>query len=151
MTSIPNRKLTVGVIFGSRSVEHDVSIVTAQQIMRALDPAQYEVIPIYITRSGTWLTSPAFSDLKTFQIEKIEELIGVRETLIAPAPAQHGMITPPLAGYLARNALKRLDVVFPAIHGSHGEDGTLQGLLELADIPYVAAACWLRRSPTIKR
>lgn len=137
MTSIPNRKLTVGVIFGSRSVEHDVSIVTAQQIMRALDPAQYEVIPIYITRSGTWLTSPAFSDLKTFQIEKIEELIGVRETLIAPAPAQHGMITPPLAGYLARNALKRLDVVFPAIHGSHGEDGTLQGLLELADIPYV--------------
>ncbi len=137
MTSIPNRKLTVGVIFGSRSVEHDVSIVTAQQIMRALDPAKYEVIPIYITRSGTWLTSPAFSDLKTFQIEKIEELIGVRETLIAPAPAQHGMITPPLAGYLARNALKRLDVVFPAVHGSHGEDGTLQGLLELADIPYV--------------
>jgi D-alanine-D-alanine ligase len=137
MTSIPNRKLTVGVIFGSRSVEHDVSIVTAQQIIRALDPAKYEVIPIYITRSGTWLTSPVLSDIKTFQIEKIEELIGVRETLISPVPAQHGMITPPLAGYLARNALKRLDVAFPAVHGSHGEDGTLQGLLELADIPYV--------------
>jgi len=137
MTSLPNRKLTVGVIFGSRSVEHDVSIVTAQQIMRALDPAKYEVIPIYITRSGTWLTGPALNDLKTFQIEKIEELIGVRETLISPIPAHHGMITPPLAGYLARNALKRLDVAFPAVHGSHGEDGTLQGLLELADIPYV--------------
>ncbi|MFQ3537189.1 MAG: D-alanine--D-alanine ligase family protein [Aggregatilineales bacterium] len=137
MTSIPNRKLTVGVIFGGRSVEHDVSIVTAQQIMHALEPAKYEVIPIYITRSGAWLTGPSLSDIKTFQIEKIEELIGVRETLISPMPAHHGMITPPLAGYLARNALKRLDVAFPAVHGSHGEDGTLQGLLELADIPYV--------------
>ncbi|MBO9308284.1 MAG: D-alanine--D-alanine ligase [Chloroflexi bacterium] len=137
MTSLPNRKLTVGVIFGSRSVEHDVSIVTAQQIMRALDPAKYEVVPIYITRSGVWLTGPALSDLKTFQIEKVEELIGVRETSISPVPAHRGMITPPLAGYLARNTLKRLDVVFPAVHGSHGEDGTLQGLLELADIPYV--------------
>lgn len=137
MMSLPNRKLTVGVIFGSRSVEHDVSIVTAQQVMRALDTAKYEIVPIYITRTGTWLTGPALNDLKTFQVEKIEELIGVRETLIAPAPAQHGMITPPLAGYLARNALKRLDVAFPAVHGSHGEDGTLQGLLELADIPYV--------------
>ncbi|PJF37449.1 MAG: D-alanine--D-alanine ligase [Candidatus Thermofonsia Clade 1 bacterium] len=137
MTSLSNRRLTVGVIFGSRSVEHDVSIVTAQQIMRALDPAKYEVIPIYISRTGTWLTGPSLSDIKTFQVEKIEELIGVRETLISPMPAQHGMITPPLAGYLARNALKRLDVAFPAVHGSHGEDGTLQGLLELADIPYV--------------
>ncbi len=137
MTGMLNRKLTVGVIFGSRSVEHDVSIVTAQQVMRALDPAKYEVIPIYITRAGTWLTSPALTDIKTFQIEKIEELIGVRETLISPMPSQHGMITPPVAGYLARNALKRLDVIFPTVHGSHGEDGTLQGLLELADIPYV--------------
>ncbi|MCE7946378.1 MAG: D-alanine--D-alanine ligase [Chloroflexi bacterium CFX4] len=137
MTGMLNRKLTVGVIFGSRSVEHDVSIVTAQQVMRALDPAKYEVIPLYITRAGTWLTSPALTDIKTFQIEKIEELIGVRETLISPMPSQHGMITPPIAGYLARNALKRLDVVFPTVHGSHGEDGTLQGLFELADIPYV--------------
>ncbi|GAB4554064.1 MAG: D-alanine--D-alanine ligase family protein [Anaerolineae bacterium] len=137
MVNVANRKQTVGVVFGSRSVEHDVSIVTAQQIIRALDPSRYEVVPIYITRRGEWLTGPALTDLKTFEVERIEELMGVRDTLISPSTAHHGMITPALSPMLSRNQLKRLDVVFPAIHGTHGEDGTLQGLCELADLPYV--------------
>jgi D-alanine-D-alanine ligase len=137
MTNNPGKKLTVGVIFGSRSVEHDVSIVTAQQVIRALNPAKYDVVPIYITRSGKWLTGPALAELKTFQTENIEELIGIRETLISPSIQHHGMITPPVAGYMARNVLRRLDVVFPAIHGTHGEDGTLQGVFEMGDVPYV--------------
>jgi len=132
-----SKKQTVAVLFGSRSVEHDVSIVTAQQVIRAMDPAKYEVVPIYITRDGKWLTGPSLSDIKTFQNDNIEELIGIRETNISASSQHHGMITPPVAGYLARNALKHIDVVFPAIHGTHGEDGTLQGLLELADLPYV--------------
>jgi D-alanine-D-alanine ligase len=137
MASIPGRKQTVGVIFGSRSVEHDVSVVTAQQVIQAMSPDRYEVVPIYITPGGKWLTGPSLADLKTFQTSNIEELLGIKETIISPSIQHHGMITPPVAGYLSRNTLRRLDVIFPAVHGTHGEDGTLQGLLELADVPYV--------------
>lgn len=132
-------KKTVAVIFGSRSVEHDVSIVTAQQVMQALKPEKYDVVPIYITREGDWLTGPGLRDLKTFQANNISEMMGMKETLISPGTIHHGMITPPISGLFGRSQLQRLDVVFPAVHGSHGEDGTLQGLLELADIPYVGA------------
>src|SRR5258708_15351325 len=137
MSNTPGRKQTVGVIFGSRSVEHDVSIVTAQQVMQALSPAKYEVVPIYITRSGKWLTGPLLADIKNFQTENLEELMGIKETIVSPAVQHHGMITPPIAGMFGRNTLRRLDVIFPVVHGTHGEDGTLQGLFEMADLPYV--------------
>ncbi len=137
MTNAITRKQTVGVIFGSRSVEHDVSIVTAQQVMQAMSPSKYDIVPIYITRGGKWLTGPSLTDLKTFQAENVEELMGIKETIISPSTQHHGMITPPVAGLLSRNSLQRLDVVFPVIHGTHGEDGTLQGLLEMADLPCV--------------
>ncbi|HML20804.1 MAG TPA: D-alanine--D-alanine ligase family protein [Aggregatilinea sp.] len=132
-------KQTVGVIFGSRSVEHDVSIVTAQQVMQAMRPEKYEVVPIYISRDGRWLTGPDLRTLKTFQAEDIAEMMGMKEAIISPSTPHHGLIVPPLSGRLGRNELKRLDVVFPVLHGSHGEDGTIQGLLELADVPYVGA------------
>ncbi|MBI5957248.1 MAG: D-alanine--D-alanine ligase [Chloroflexi bacterium] len=137
--SIGSDKKTVGVIFGSRSVEHDVSVVTAQQVMQALRPEKYEVVPIYITRDGRWLTGPGLRDLKNFQGDNIADMMGMKETLISPSAGHQGMITPPVAGMFARNQLRRLDVVFPVVHGSHGEDGTLQGLFELADLPYVGA------------
>src|SRR5258708_3333699 len=103
MTNNPGRKQVVGIVFGSRSVEHDVSIVTAEQVIRAMDPARYEAVPIYITRDGKWLTGTALSDIKTFQTENLAELIGIRETIVSPSTQHHGMITPPVAGYLARN------------------------------------------------
>ena len=137
MANNPGKKQTVGVVFGSRSVEHDVSIVTAQQVIRALNPAKYEVVPIYITRDGRWLTGAPLTEIRTFQTENVAELMGVRETIISPSVQHHGIITPPVAGYMARNTLRRMDVIFPVIHGTHGEDGTLQGILELADVPYV--------------
>lgn len=137
MAISPGRKLTVGVIFGSRSVEHDVSIVSAQQVIRAMNPARYDVVPIYITRDGKWLTGPSLTDVKTFQNLSLEELMGIKETIISPSIQHHGMITPPVAGFLGRNTLRRLDVFFPVVHGTHGEDGTLQGVFEMADIPYV--------------
>ena len=71
--------------------------------------------------------------------EHLDEMMGVKEVIISPSTPHHGLIVPPLSGRFGRNELKRLDVVFPALHGSHGEDGTIQGLLELADIPYVGA------------
>lgn len=139
MTNTPGRKQTVGVIFGSRSVEHDVSIVTAQQVIKALDPAKYEAVPLYITRDGRWLTGAPLADLNTFKNPNVAEIIGVKETLLSPTIQHHGIITPPLSGYLAKSALKRIDVLFPVVHGTHGEDGTLQGLFELSNIPYVGA------------
>jgi len=136
--SASDRK-TVGVIFGSRSVEHDVSVVTAQQVMLALRPEKYEVVPIYIARDGQWLTGPGLRDLKTFKADNIADMMGIKETLISPSTSHHGAITPPISGLFGRSQVQRLDVAFPVVHGSHGEDGTLQGLFELADIPYVGA------------
>jgi D-alanine-D-alanine ligase len=131
------RKTTVGVIFGGRSVEHDVSVVTGHQIMRAFDSARYEVVPIYIDRDGRWFTGDKLLDLRSFSNEVIS-LAGVQPAIISPSVQHHGLILNPLpSGFLAKSQIKRLDVVFPAIHGSHGEDGTLQGLLEMADIPYI--------------
>ncbi len=130
------RKTTVGVIFGGRSVEHDVSIITGHQVMRAFDPERYEVVPIYIDRDGKWFTGDPLLDLKNFQNEVVS-LKGVDSAIISPSIQHHGLIVNPVSGRLEKSEIRRLDVVFPAIHGSHGEDGTLQGLLELADIAYV--------------
>ncbi len=131
------RKTVVGVVFGGRSVEHDVSVVTGHQIMRAFDLEHYEIVPIYITRDGKWYTGDPLHDLKSFRNEVVS-LAGVVAVTLSPATNHHGLIVnPSAAGLFAKSTIKRLDVVFPAIHGSHGEDGTLQGLLELADIPYV--------------
>jgi D-alanine-D-alanine ligase len=131
------RKTTVGVIFGGRSVEHDVSVVTGHQVMRAFDPERYEIVPIYIDREGRWYTGEPLLELKNFQNDVVN-LPGVQTAIISPSVQHHGLIINPTPGGLfGKSQIKRLDVAFPAIHGSHGEDGTLQGLLELADIPYV--------------
>ncbi len=131
------RKSTVGVLFGGRSVEHDVSVVTGHQIMNAFDPERYEVVPIYIDREGRWFTGDPLLDIKNFEKE-VSGIDGVLPTLLSPSVQHHGLIVNPTpSGMFAKSQVKRLDVAFPAIHGSHGEDGTLQGLLELADIPYV--------------
>lgn len=131
-----NRTTVVGVVFGGRSVEHDVSVVTGHQIMQAFDRERFEVVPIYISREGRWFTGEPLADLKNFQDEVISYR-GVTSAVISPSVQHHGLIINPVTGRLQKTEVKRLDVVFPAIHGSHGEDGTLQGLLELADIPYV--------------
>lgn len=131
-----NRKTTVGVIFGGRSVEHDVSIVTGHQVMRAMDYNKYDVVPIYIDRKGRWFTGAPLMDLKNYQ-NNITDLMGVQEVALSPSTQHHGIIVNPGSGFLRKSRIIPLDVIFPTIHGSHGEDGTLQGLFELADIPYV--------------
>lgn len=126
----------VGVIFGGRSVEHDVSVVTGQQIMRAFPSERYQVVPLYIDREGRWFTGDPLKDLKTFQ-EDVRNVPGVLSVVLSPDVRQHGLIVNPLpSGMFARAQALKLDVVFPAVHGSHGEDGTLQGLFELAGLPY---------------
>ncbi|MDX2140056.1 MAG: D-alanine--D-alanine ligase family protein [Chloroflexota bacterium] len=131
------RSTTVGVLFGGRSVEHDVSIVTGHQVMRAFDSALYETVPLYIDRDGRWFTGEPLLDLKAFE-KDIRTLDGVEEVILSPNTNHHGIILNPLpTGMFAKPQVKRLDVIFPALHGTHGEDGTVQGLCELADIPYV--------------
>ena len=122
------KKLRVGVLFGGRSTEHQVSLVSAQSVMNALDPHKYEVIPIGIAPSGRWLTgADALELLKSGQEPE--------RCCFLPADPTVGRLLD--ADNL--QAFEMLDVVFPVLHGSFGEDGTVQGLLELADIPYVGA------------
>ncbi len=131
------KRQTIGVIFGGRSVEHDVSIVTAQQIMQSFDETRYEVVPIYISRDGKWYTGDPLRDIERFKDNALITHDDVKDVILSPDVRHHGLILKPLAGRFSKSEILRLDVVFPAVHGSHGEDGTLQGLLELADIPYV--------------
>ena len=136
-----NRRLQViAVIFGGRSVEHDVSIVTGHQVMNAFPADAYRVVPLYIARDGRWYTGEPLADLNNFKDGGALELDGVLPCLLSPDTRHHGLIVNPLAGRFRQSEVQRIDVVFPALHGSHGEDGSLQGLLELADIPYVGYA-----------
>ncbi|MXX50706.1 MAG: D-alanine--D-alanine ligase [Chloroflexi bacterium] len=135
-----SRRSIVAVLFGGRSVEHDVSIVTGQQIMEGFPADRYEVVPVYITRDGRWFTGAPLLQLENFQDEALLEKDGIEACLLSPDTRHHGLVIKPLAGRFSRSRVQRLDVAFPALHGSHGEDGSLQGLLELADIPYVGCA-----------
>lgn len=134
------RRTTIAVIFGGRSVEHDVSIVTGHQIMSAFPADAYDIVPVYIARDGRWFTGDALSDLDNFQDDDIQGHDGVRACLLSPDTRHHGLIVDPLAGRFSKSEVRRIDVAFPALHGSHGEDGSIQGLFELADIPYVGCA-----------
>lgn len=122
------------MIFGGRSVEHDVSIVTAHQVMAVLG-ARHDVVPVYVTKQGRWLTSPALNDLAVYRDGRAEQV--AEEGHIPPVAGYRGLQT--AGGRLKGPRQIPLDIVVPAIHGTYGEDGTLQGLLELADIPYTGS------------
>ena len=130
---MPRRK--IGVIFGGRSVEHDVSVVTAHQVMAALADA-HDVTPIYITKEGDWLTSPGLNDLEVYRTKRWSE-VGER-CYLPPIAGLKALHVP--GGRLKGTRSIPLDLIVPAVHGTYGEDGTLQGLLELADIPYTGSA-----------
>jgi len=141
------KKLRVGVIFGGRSGEHEVSIRSARAIVEAIDRRRFDVIPIAITKEGKWL-APAHS--AQLLPPAVHELLPSRtheatgEVALLGDPSHKGLIS--LAANSDALTGEKLDVVFPALHGPHGEDGTLQGLLEMADVPYVgcgvlASAC----------
>ena len=122
------------MVFGGRSVEHDVSVVTAHQVMAVLTAA-HEVVPIYITREGRWLSSPRLNDLAVYRDGRAE---AVGDDAHIPPVAGYGGVQ--VAGSRIKGSRRiPLDAVVPAVHGTYGEDGTLQGLLELADIPYTGS------------
>jgi D-alanine-D-alanine ligase len=122
------KRLRVGVLFGGRSGEHEVSLASAASVIRGLDPDKYEPVPIGITKDGHWLVGEG-------AVKMLPEVLkGGRRVMLTADPTEAALVP------LDRGAgAQRLDVIFPVMHGTFGEDGTIQGMLELAGLPYVGA------------
>src|SRR5580692_7868055 len=153
------KKLRVGILFGGRSGEHEVSLLSAASVLSAIDKDKYEVVPIGITKDGRWLTAGDAENLLQGKLvlEPRQLRAGDPETtpaaavlargesvVVPPEPVhrQSGLVPFQTDASLTRRASDRainVDVIFPVLHGTFGEDGTIQGLLELADIAYVGA------------
>jgi D-alanine-D-alanine ligase len=145
------KKLKIGLIYGGKSGEHQVSLQTALAVMKELDLTRYEVFPFYITTRGEWRTGPQLA-VPPSSVDQIAFASGQREPSIKalgslfvhPAPKE-GEIRPEKTARTSSLPAERkpeippLDVAFPLLHGTYGEDGTIQGLLEMAQIPYVGA------------
>jgi len=123
------KRLRVGVLFGGRSGEHEVSLASATSVIRALDPEKYEAVPIGITKDGRWLVGAGAQKL-------LPEVLKSGLRVVLPADPNAAALVP-----LDENSggALRVDVVFPVLHGTFGEDGTVQGLLDLAGLPYIGA------------
>ena len=128
MTPEKKKVLRVGVLFGGRSGEHEVSLASATSVIRGLDPDKYEAVPIGITKDGHWLVGEG-------AVKMLPEVLkGGRRVMLTADPTEAALVP------LDRGAgAQRLDVVFPVLHGTFGEDGTIQGMLDLAELPYVGA------------
>jgi D-alanine-D-alanine ligase len=128
-----DRRPRVAVLFGGRSAEHEISCISARSVIDALDPAAYDVVPIGITREGRWhvlASAPALPE-ETGRLPEITDEAGPAAELAGDGESQQLVI--------ADGRRERIDVVFPVLHGTTGEDGAIQGLLEVAGVPYVGA------------
>jgi D-alanine-D-alanine ligase len=145
------KKLRVGILFGGRSGEHEVSLLSAASILKAIDRRKFDVVPIGITKEGRWLAASDAHDLLNGSDSAVARRLRAGDpeatpgakllhegipTLMVPEPAGSGSA---LEGKSIPSATTALDVIFPVLHGTFGEDGTIQGLFELAGIAYVGA------------
>ena len=153
------KKLRVGILFGGRSGEHEVSLLSASSVLQAIDKERYEVVPIGITKEGRWVTAGDAENLLQGKLMKEARqlragdpemtqpaaVLARGEAVVVPPEPVHregGLIPFQTQAPLVRRASDRainVDVIFPVLHGTFGEDGTIQGLLELADIAYVGS------------
>jgi D-alanine-D-alanine ligase len=132
-----NNKLRIAVVFGGRSGEHEVSLMSARSVLSALDPGKYEITQIGITKEGIWLAGD--NVLEAMQAGKLSDG-NQKQVVILPDQAHNRLWEIRSHGSsMELNPLSKMDVIFPVLHGTFGEDGTLQGLLELADLAYVGA------------
>lgn len=136
-----DNKINVGVVFGGKSAEHEVSLMSATSIIEAIDKEKYNIIPIGITMEGGWM-------IYNGPVEKIEngEWEGISNKLLRDKPKENAFSIIPIgkkeceaSSEIPHELGNKIDVIFPVLHGPYGEDGTIQGLLEMADIPYVGA------------
>ncbi|MBI5530714.1 MAG: D-alanine--D-alanine ligase [Candidatus Doudnabacteria bacterium] len=127
---------TIGVFFGSRSPEHDVSIITAQLIISGLKGLEYNVVPVYITKQGKWMLGEGLDNLKQFTEDgkKIDEQKNLSEYFL-DMEESFGKLVFKKKGLMGKSV--EIDLAFPAFHGSYGEDGTIQGMFEMLGVPYV--------------
>jgi D-alanine-D-alanine ligase len=145
------KRLRVGILFGGRSGEHEVSLLSAASVLEAIDKSKYDVVPIGITKEGKWLTPIHAENLLRGKHGSAKHLrAGDPEAtssaavlaagdaiIVPPVPAADALV--PFQTEARHSESINVDVIFPVLHGTFGEDGTIQGLLELADIPYVGA------------
>lgn len=125
----------VGVVFGGRSVEHEVSVITGMQVIENIDKTKYKPVPIYINKEGKWLTGDSLLNFKNFKNNNFSEAI---EIFMSPKPGDFNLYKNPQdIGMFGKKVVDNIDIAFLALHGTHGEDGSIQGLFELMDIPYI--------------
>lgn len=127
-------KTTVGLLFGCPSVEHEVAIISALQAMAALDEEKYEPIPIYISKQGTWYMGEGLKNVENFK--DLPTLLAGCEKVIMSLNSGDGTVFLYPQGFRNKKPLTRIDVFLPVMHGTYGEDGCLQGLLDMLQIPY---------------
>jgi D-alanine-D-alanine ligase len=151
------KRLRVGILFGGRSGEHEISLLSAASVFNAIDREKYEIVPIGITKEGRWLTAADAERLLEGKPPEEERRLRAGDpeatssaavlesgeaVVVPPEPHRSGTMVPFQAELPTRRVSDRainVDIIFPVLHGTFGEDGTIQGLLELADIPYVGA------------
>lgn len=131
-----NKKIRVGILFGGKSAEHEISLLSAKSVIEAIDKNKYEVLLIGINKSGEWFLHEDLThcllnaeDPKLIQLKKVQEAVA-----LVPKEQDN-----PLVSLSGHTLTKTVDVIFPILHGTYGEDGTVQGLLKLANIPFVGA------------
>jgi len=140
--TMEKKRLRIGVLFGGRSGEHEVSLISAASVISALDPEKYEAVPIGISKDGRWLAGtaahkmlPPFAEGAQGKPELGEVLRTGESVMLSADPNVAALV--PVSN--SRPGALRVDVVFPVLHGTFGEDGTVQGLLDLAGLPYVGS------------
>ena len=127
-------KITVGVIFGGRSVENEISVITANQTIEAMDPSRYEVVPIYIAKNGKWYSGPELLDVANYR-DMQRLLRRTDEVYLRPVYGDNRLYRRK-RWFGQRSVVARLDVILPALHGTNCEDGSFQGVIEFTGIPY---------------
>ncbi len=128
-------KINIAVLFGGRSAEHEISIITGIQILNALDKSKYTVYPVYISKDGEWfLGDQSFYSAKTFT--NLENLKKHKRVYLSSVPGENCLVVKKGGVSFGADRIP-VDVLFPSFHGTYGEDGSMQGLFELAGIPYV--------------
>src|SRR5438094_9601424 len=128
MMTPEKKRLRIGILFGGRSGEHEVSLASAASVIRGLDPDKYEAVPIGITKEGHWLVGAGAQKMLP------EVLKGGQRVMMTADPTDAALVRLDGSG-----GGQRIDIVFPVMHGTFGEDGTIQGLLDLAGLPFVGA------------
>lgn len=128
-------KLKVGIIFGGKTVEHEISIITANQAITNLNKEKYEIVPIYISKNGKMYTGEKLLDLKEFK--NMDELIKKCEEIVLVNDGPKANLIRVSNKMFTKNIINSIDVAFPIMHGTNGEDGAIQGFLEILGVPYV--------------